>query len=339
MGLTDVTHTGVLAAIDEFDRRGREAFLRSAGFRRAHAYFLEHASRLYDSKAIVGYAHGVSTGTPLGPDDFSGGDKTVAHRLEALGFTVWYLPRPDWTRDEITLACELVEGNGWRQLDESDARVKELSDFLVLGSPRIHPGHPGIRHPDFRNPAGVARKTDNIASRHPDFRHTPSNGNHLDKEVLDDFLADPDRMHAMAARIRELLTADASPGRDELPDLDTDNISGAEGGIILREHLRRERNPELRRKKLADAKRRGLPIACEVCAFDFGHFYGPHGLDYIEVHHRTPLHVTGETETKLADLALVCSNCHRMIHRSKQWLTVDELTVIVTRQRGMTREA
>jgi 5-methylcytosine-specific restriction protein A len=110
------------------------------------------------------------------------------------------------------------------------------------------------------------------------------------------------------------------------------DVSGTEGGIILREHLRRERNPQLRRKKLAEVKRRGLPITCAVCTFDFGRFYGPHGLDYIEVHHRTPLHVTGETETKLADLALLCSNCHRMIHRAKQWLTVEELRELADSQ-------
>jgi 5-methylcytosine-specific restriction enzyme A len=120
---------------------------------------------------------------------------------------------------------------------------------------------------------------------------------------------------------------------DELPDLDTDTISGVEGGIVLREHLRRERNPGLRRKKLADVKRRGQPLTCEVCGFNFGRFYGLHGLDYIEVHHRTPLHVTGTTQTRLADLALLCSNCHRMIHRAKQWLTVEELSALVAAQR------
>jgi 5-methylcytosine-specific restriction protein A len=144
-------------------------------------------------------------------------------------------------------------------------------------------------------------------------------------------------MRAMAARIRELLTADDEPGRDEIPDLDTAGTSGTEGGLALREHLRRERDPKLRRNKLADVKRRGSPIACEVCAFDFGRFYGPHGLDYIEVHHRIPLHVSGETQTKLIDLALLCSNCHRMIHRAKQWLTVEQLRDLVTNQRPIDR--
>jgi 5-methylcytosine-specific restriction protein A len=80
---------------------------------------------------------------------------------------------------------------------------------------------------------------------------------------------------------------------------------------------------------------RGLPIACEVCAFDFGRGYGSHGLDYIECHHRIPLHVTGETRTSLADLALLCSNCHRMIHHTKQWLTVEELKSMVAVQRQL----
>jgi len=42
----------------------------------------------------------------------SGGDKTVAKRLEALGFKVLKLTKLDWTRDEIILACQLVETNG-----------------------------------------------------------------------------------------------------------------------------------------------------------------------------------------------------------------------------------
>ncbi|HEX6448502.1 MAG TPA: hypothetical protein VF060_03475 [Trebonia sp.] len=39
MGLAELAHTGVLTATAEFDRRGRDAFLRSTGFRRANAYF------------------------------------------------------------------------------------------------------------------------------------------------------------------------------------------------------------------------------------------------------------------------------------------------------------
>jgi 5-methylcytosine-specific restriction protein A len=330
MTLADVTRTGVLAAVEEFDRLGRAAFLKSTGFGPAHAYYLQHDGKLYDSKAVVGYAHGVSTGVPLRRADFSGGDKTVAHRLEALGFTVLNLPLPDWTYDEILLACALAEANGWRQVYDSDPRAKELSQLLQ--SPVIHPLP---RHPDFRNPASVGQKTRNIVDNHPDHRGARSNSGRLDKEVLDDYLDDPDEMRALAERVRELLTA---AGADSLmlPDLDTAEIPAGEGGVVLRAHLRRERDPKLRRRKIDDTKRRGLPVACEVCSFDFGQIYGSHGLDYIECHHRTPLHVTGKTETRLADLALLCSNCHRMIHRAKQWLTVEELKDLVEKQQKLT---
>lgn len=97
----------------------------------------------------------------------------------------------------------------------------------------------------------------------------------------------------------------------------------------------RERNPKLRRCKLDATKRDGIPIACEACGFDFGRAYGSHGLDYIEGHHRIPLHVTGETQNRLAALALLCSNCHRMIHSTKQWLTVEELKELVVQQREL----
>ena len=319
----------MLAAVKEFDQRGREAFLKSTEFGAARAYFLRHDGKLYDSKAIVGYAHGVSTGVQLRPKDFSGGDKSVVQRLEMLGFEVLNLERPDWTRDEIILACALAESNGWRQVYDTDERAKELSQLLQ--SPA---NHPLPHHPDFRNPAGVGQKTRNIIDRHPDHRGSRSNGSHLDKEVLDDFLADPITMRAMARRICELFQTGTAESA-ELPDLDTADIPVGEGGVALRAHLCRERDPKLRRSKLEDTKRRGLPIACEVCSFDFGRTYGSHGADYFECHHRTPLHVTGKTQTRLADLALLCSNCHRMIHRTKQWLTVEELKELLEQQRKL----
>jgi hypothetical protein len=48
-----------------------------------------------------------------------------------------------------------------------------------------------------------------------------------------------------------------------------------------------------------------------------------------ECHHVVPLHVSGATTTKLADLAILCANCHRMIHRGDPWLTPDELRDLV----------
>ena len=52
--------------------------------------------------------------------------------------------------------------------------------------------------------------------------------------------------------------------------------------------------------------------------------YGGDG--FIECHHNVPLHEQEEERvTKTSDLTLLCSNCHRMVHRKKKWLTVEEL--------------
>jgi 5-methylcytosine-specific restriction protein A len=325
--LAQVTRPAVLAAIDEFDRLGRDEFLQSIGFGRARSYYLAFNGRLYDSKALVGYAHGVSTGVALKPADFTGGDKTVAQRLRALGFNIEFLRNPDWTRDEIILACALVESNGWKQLDRTDPRVMELSDLLQ--TPAIIPVN--RRGPEFRNDAGVARKTADIATRHPSYPGVPTNGGRLDREVLKEFLADPDEMRATAAAIRAALASGEAVDAVDT-DQDLSDPSVAEGGVLLRLHLRRERDRRIRQAKIADAVRRGIRIACEVCGFDFGETYGPRGAGYIECHHRVPLSVTGPTTTRTGDLALLCSNCHRMAHRSP-WVGVEALRETVNSYR------
>ncbi|GAA5074057.1 hypothetical protein GCM10023319_08030 [Nocardia iowensis] len=79
----------MLAAMGEFDRLGRDAFLARFGFGRARSYFVEVDGRQYDSKAIVGAAHGFVSGmNPLPAKDFSGGEDTVASHLRSLGFAV-----------------------------------------------------------------------------------------------------------------------------------------------------------------------------------------------------------------------------------------------------------
>jgi 5-methylcytosine-specific restriction protein A len=261
MTFSEVTADSVYAALAEFDRVGRVAFLRGARFGRSKAYFLFHNGRLYDSKAIVGYAHGTCTGTRLEPKDFSGDEEAVTARLEALGFQVRYLPNPDWAYEEITLACVLVATNGWRQLDANNERVKELSNLLQC--PAIHPLEK--RNPDFRNLAGVALKTYNIASAHPAWSKPPTHGNRLDREVLHQFLADPTHMRQVADRHRELFTAATAADTRDLPEPDLEDAAAREGTLALRAHLRRERNVKLRQHKIAQAKRRGVQMACEVC--------------------------------------------------------------------------
>lgn len=70
-------------------------------------------------------------------------------------------------------------------------------------------------------------------------------------------------------------------------------------------------------------------LYCEVCGFDFSKIYGELGKNFIEGHHKNPLcERNGQGKTKVADIALVCSNCHRMLHRMNN-ISVDILKNII----------
>jgi hypothetical protein len=105
MALRDITRDAVLAAIAEYDRLGQEEFLHRYGFERARQYVLVHDGKSYDSKAIVGVAHGFLPGNaPLAADEFSGGKVTVERLLARLEFQVQEGPGGsspgDWTEAE-----------------------------------------------------------------------------------------------------------------------------------------------------------------------------------------------------------------------------------------------
>jgi 5-methylcytosine-specific restriction protein A len=89
MALSDITAPAVNQAIKEFDRIGRKAFLKKFNFGPAREYLLKKDGQSYDSKAILGAAHGYLPGQKaLTAKDFAGGEATVQKRLETLGFTV-----------------------------------------------------------------------------------------------------------------------------------------------------------------------------------------------------------------------------------------------------------
>ena len=99
-----------------------------------------------------------------------------------------------------------------------------------------------------------------------------------------------------------------------------------EGRIAFRLHKVRERNPRVinEAKKQFAAKNDGA-VFCEVCKFNFSSVYGDRGSDFIEGHHKRPIYEMQENETtKIEDIALLCSNCHRMIHKSPI-ITIEEL--------------
>ena len=121
------------------------------------------------------------------------------------------------------------------------------------------------------------------------------------------------------------------PG-ETIEDLTGDGIEEAEEGrVITALHRQYERNSALVQAK---KKKRALTalgrLACEACGFDFRERYGDHGEGFIECHHTKPVHALKPGDkTKVGDLRLLCSNCHRMVHATRLWLTIEELVTII----------
>ena len=80
-------------------------------------------------------------------------------------------------------------------------------------------------------------------------------------------------------------------------------------------HRKVERNPTAARqaKKFHGTR-------CQACDLDFEERYGEIGKGFIEAHHLKPISTLEEgvavTYDVAADFAVLCANCHRMIHRS-----------------------
>lgn len=90
MAVGDIRREHVLKAIADFDRLGQSAFLTEYGHSEARRFRLIHKGKFYDSKAIVGVAHGYATGDFWSKEKFSGGTGPGAAVtvLEDLGFYV-----------------------------------------------------------------------------------------------------------------------------------------------------------------------------------------------------------------------------------------------------------
>jgi len=111
---------------------------------------------------------------------------------------------------------------------------------------------------------------------------------------------------------------------------DIEEEAYSEGRVNFRTHLVRERN----RKLIADAKaafkKKHKRLFCQVCGFDFKKAYGELGDGFIEAHHLLPIsQKSAGSKTKISDLAIVCSNCHRMFHRMESGTSVEEMKLML----------
>jgi len=127
--------------------------------------------------------------------------------------------------------------------------------------------------------------------------------------------------HTQYERLEELWGGMASE-ETEFPETLSDE-SVEEGRMVLDSHLRHERAP-VRQWKLKNFRiLHGNSLFCEICSFHETEKYPTTLAERVfEVHHLLPFADTNDPrKTKLLDLLVVCANCHRAIHATKEWRT------------------
>lgn len=121
-------------------------------------------------------------------------------------------------------------------------------------------------------------------------------------------------------------------------DFETNNeLTGEfpEGKIVERTHKARERNSQVVQLAKANFKKKHGRLYCEICKFDFETYYGNVGKDFIEGHHTIAVsEMTADHKTKPEDIAMLCSNCHKMVHKKRPWLTMDKLQTLMRKKNG-----
>lgn len=243
---------------------------------------------------------------------------------------------PDWYRDELILALELYLQSPANPPGKTSKKVVGLSQLLN----RL--GHAlGVRASEnFRNPNGVYMKMMNFRRFDPEYVRSGkvglTRGNRLDEIVWNEFSGRPEHLRATALAIRKAVERTPDTVLPEPSEEEGEFFEASEGKILTRIHRTRERNRTIVNKVKARALKAEGTLRCQACNFDFAERYGVHGEGFIEAHHISPIHtLTDDAKTTLSDFALLCANCHRIIHRSRPWLTVEQLQAIIAPRKAV----
>ena len=225
---------------------------------------------------------------------------------------------PNWTRDETILALDLYFRCNGKIPSSADIRVRELST-LLRKLPYDGATH---RNETFRNPDGVAFKLQNL--------HKVATGKGLGNVSKTDRIvwAELGMRRNEVAQLAELIrrSLDAGELRDDTGDSEEEE-EFFEGRLLTTFHKKKERNRNIRRKLLTSRLKRGS-LACDMC----GHKPNSGNIKFedapFEAHHLLPMSMAMERKIQLKDMALLCANCHRLLHRAivlnGRWLTIDE---------------
>jgi 5-methylcytosine-specific restriction enzyme A len=226
---------------------------------------------------------------------------------------------PDWTRDELILALDLYFREPSARGSKSHPACQELSD--ILNRLPIHTSQP--RSSTFRNANGVGMKLSNFLRYDSSYVGKGlAAGSNAESEVWESFSSDKAKLTAAVKAI--LAGALALDKEGVVATIEDDGAE--EGRVMTRLHKVRERNAAVVKKKKDRVLEQTGALKCEVCGFDFKLAYGDLGAGYAECHHGIPISALEPgKKTTLADLHIVCANCHRMLHKGKHWPSVDDV--------------
>jgi hypothetical protein len=121
-------------------------------------------------------------------------------------------------------------------------------------------------------------------------------------------------------------TFNTSEARLYLPHMGFKVITEAEAKVFAEGKRRiRETSYFQRHPKVVSEAKKAHGFECMVCGFNFEKQYGDIGRGYIECHHLREMAIDEERETNIADVAVVCSNCHRMLHSGGTLRSIEQL--------------
>ena len=235
---------------------------------------------------------------------------------------------PNWEREELILALNLYFSLTPNQFEETNPRIIELS--ILLNKMADFLNH--TKTEKYRNPVGVKSKLNNFLFL--DIGKGRSNVGNNDRKIWTEFSKNREVLRREADKIRLGIVdgLNDDPGLKLFsPNDDPEASEFPEGRIRYFMHKKRERNSKLITNLKKNAEIKGK-LSCEVCGFDFFHTYGNIGKGFTECHHLKPLseYVPNEKTTK-DNIVLICSNCHKMLHKYRPWLNRAELKTILNK--------
>ena len=230
-----------------------------------------------------------------------------------------------WARDEIILTLDFYHQNYPSIPEQNSQEIIDLSSKLRKLQIRLGEDINEM----YRNPNGVYMKLMNFHHLNPNHSGKGLSGaSKLDEIIFDEFQNNIGKLNKISNSITKVINSDEPVMLYDVDD--DDEFISQEGKLLTRIHRYRERDKKIVKRKKDQTLKQTGSMKCEGCGFDFNETYGERGRGFIECHHTKPIsEMIDEEKTTLKDLSLVCSNCHRMIHRHRPWLTIEELRALI----------